>query len=166
MPEKETTCCFTGHRAPKLPWRYDERDPRCLELKAKIADAAEAVYYSGVRHFICGMATGCDMYFCEAVLALRAEKPDLTLEAAVPYEGQPDGWPEPLRARYRRLLEACDYRTLVSRSYTPDCMKRRNRYMVDAASVLIAAYDGRPGGTMSTLLYALRRGIEIIEIPV
>ena len=45
-------------------------------------------------------------------------------------------------------------------------MSRRNRYMVDASSVLIAAYDGKPGGTMSTLLYAIRRGIEIIEIPV
>ena len=74
--------------------------------------------------------------------------------------------PAALQARYRRLLSACDYRTLVSKSYTPDCMKRRNRYMVDAASVLIAAYDGRPGGTMSTLLYAMRRGIEIIELPI
>jgi hypothetical protein len=43
---------------------------------------------------------------------------------------------------------------------------RRNRYMVDSASVLIAASSGRSGGTMSTLLYALRRGCEIIELPI
>lgn len=27
---RETTCCFTGHRPEKLPWREDEGDPRCL----------------------------------------------------------------------------------------------------------------------------------------
>ncbi|HBR07539.1 MAG TPA: DUF1273 domain-containing protein [Clostridiales bacterium] len=166
MAEKSVTCCFTGHRAAKLPWRFDESDPRCLQLKAKIADAAEAVHFSGVRHYICGMANGCDLYFCEAVMALRADNPEITIEAAVPYEGQPDGWPPALRRRYHRLLTDCDFQTLVGKTYTPDCMSRRNRYMVDASSVLIAAYDGKPGGTMSTLLYAIRRGIEIIEIPV
>lgn len=166
MADKNVTCCFTGHRAAKLPWRFDESDPRCALLKAKIADAAEAVYFSGIRHFICGMANGCDLYFCEAVLALRGEHPEISVEAAVPFEGQADGWPPALRRRYLRLLSDCDFQTLVCRAYTPDCLMRRNRYMVDSSSVVIAAYDGKPGGTMSTLLYAMRRGIEIIEIPV
>jgi uncharacterized phage-like protein YoqJ len=166
MAEKSVTCCFTGHRAAKLPWRFDERDPRCTLLKIKIADAAEAVHFSGVRHFICGMANGCDLYFCEAVIALRTEKSDITLEAAIPYAGQADSWPPELRDRYRRLLAACDFETLICRSYTPDCMQRRNHYMVDSSSVLIAAYDGKPGGTMNTMLYAIRRGLKIIEIEV
>ena len=45
-------------------------------------------------------------------------------------------------------------------------MMRRNRYMVDNSTILIAAYGGKPGGTMNTLLYALRRGLEIIELPI
>ena len=166
MAERERSCCFTGHRAAKLPWGDNEQDARCLELKRRIADAVEAVYGSGVRHFICGMANGCDMYFAEAVLDLRARRPEVTLEAAVPFEEQAGRWEEPLRRRYARLLESCDYYTLVSREYAPGCYQRRNRYMVDASGVLIAAYDGRPGGTMATMLYALRRGLEIIEIPV
>ncbi len=166
MPTQEITCCFTGHRAAKLPWRDNESDPRCLDLKRRIADAVEAVCFSGVRHFICGMATGCDMYFCEAVIALRAEHPDVTLEAAIPYEGQSERWSAPLRARYMRLLSDCDYQTLVSRTYTSDCMMRRNQYMVDASSVLIAAYDGHPGGTMRTMLYAMRQELEIIELSI
>jgi len=166
MADKSVTCCFTGHRAAKLPWRYDESDPRCVRLKEKISDAAEALYFSGVRHYICGMANGCDLYFCEAAIALRAEHPEIKIEAAVPYEGQADGWPAEQKRRWFRLLSDCDFQTLVCRSYTPDCMTRRNHYMVDASSVLIAAYDGKPGGTMSTLLYAMRRGLEIIEIPI
>ena len=79
MPARQESCCFTGHRPSKLPWGMDETDARCLRLKARIADALEAAYQSGYRHFICGMALGCDLYFCEAALALRAQYPGVTV---------------------------------------------------------------------------------------
>ena len=37
-------------------------------------------------------------------------------------------------------------------------MLRRNEYMVDCSSTLIACFDGRPGGTMNTIVYAKREG--------
>ncbi len=166
MPEKATTCCFTGHRASKLPWMDAESDPRCLLLKERIYDAVEAVRRAGVRHYICGMATGGDTYFAEAVLSLRAEHPEITLEAAVPYEGQAERWDLTSKRRWSRIITESDYQTVVQKEYSPDCMMRRNRYMVDSSSVLIAAYNGSPGGTQSTMLYAMREGLEIIEIPV
>ncbi len=166
MPELAETCCFTGHREEKLPWRGNEADPRCRRLRQMLFDAVEAVYADGVRHYICGMANGCDLYFLEAVLALRARYPDVTVEAAIPFEGQADRWREPLRKRYVNLLRQCDYQTLVQRAYTSGCMMRRNRYMVDNSRVLIAAYNGSAGGTQKTLLYAMRRGLEIIELPI
>ena len=33
-------------------------------LKRRIADAVETAYQEGYRHFLCGMAQGCDFYFC------------------------------------------------------------------------------------------------------
>ena len=159
------TCAFTGHREGKLPWRGDESDVRCLRLKQCIDDAVEAVYHSGVRRYICGMATGCDSYFAEAVLRLRAQWPDVTLEAAIPCEGQSERWTPAQKRRYARLVEQCDRCTVLQREYTQDCMLRRNRYMVDAAAYLIAVYNGNPGGTRSTLLYAMRQGLQIIELP-
>ena len=165
MPDKASTCTFTGHRAEKLPWRFDEADARCVELKRCIYDAAEALYRGGVRHYICGMASGGDTYFCEAVLALREEHPEVTLEAAIPCEDQAARWPESQRRRWRRLVTECDYQTVISKAYTPDCMMRRNRYMVDASAYLIAAYHGAAGGTRATLLYAMRRGLQIISLP-
>lgn len=33
----QTACAFTGHRPSKLPWKYDENDKRCIELKAVLA---------------------------------------------------------------------------------------------------------------------------------
>ena len=164
--DKFRCCCFTGHREGKLPWRGNENDPRCIALKEAIYDAVEAVYRSGRRHFICGMATGCDAYFCEAVLSLRESHGDVTLEAAIPFERQSEGWTAEQKRRYERLVTECDYHTVVQREYSPECYMRRNRYMVDSSSLLIAAYNGKPGGTMSTLLYAIRNGLEVIQLPI
>jgi uncharacterized phage-like protein YoqJ len=44
-------------------------------------------------------------------------------------------------------------------------MQRRNRYMVDHASLLIAVFDGQSGGTQNTIQYAMERGLEIVDIP-
>ena len=163
---RRSSCTFTGHRESKLPWRDREDDPRCIALKRCIADAVEAVYRDGATHFICGMATGCDMYFCEAVLALREEHPEVTLEAAIPCEDQAGRWSAALRRRWERLVTECDCQTVISKEYTDDCMMRRNRYMVDASAYLIAAYNGAPGGTRSTLLYAMRQGVHVIQLPI
>jgi len=165
MRTRETSCCFTGHRPGKLPWGYCEEDPRCLALKRRIADAAEAACAEGFRHFLCGMALGCDLYFCEIVLALRERYPDITVEAAIPCPTQADAWSPAQRARYRRLVDACDFETVVSAGYTPYCMQRRDRYMVDHSSLLIAAFDGTPGGTQYTMQYAMSRGVSIVDLP-
>ena len=106
------------------------------------------------------------MYFCECVLALRAIKPDVTVEAVIPCPTQADNWPAAAVRRYRALVAACDYETVVSAQYTPSCMQRRNRYLVDHASLLIAAYDGSSGGTRNTIQYALRRGITVADLPI
>lgn len=166
MRGKQSACSFTGHRPGKLPWKYKENDPRCLALKARMADAVKAAYDEGYRHFLCGMAMGCDFYFCECALALRADHGDVTVEAVIPCPTQADAWPADQRERYRRLVAACDYETLVSRTYTPECMQRRNRYLVDHASLLVAAYDGTAGGTRYTIQYAMRRGMDIVDLPV
>lgn len=162
---REKTCCFTGHRPDKLPWRYDETHPDCLRLKAVIADVLHSLYANGIRHFICGMALGADMYFGEAVVALRDEHPDVTLEAAIPCAGQDRKWSPELRLRYARLTEECDERTVLSGEYTRAAMLARNRYMVDRSSILVAVYDGRPGGTQHTIRYAVSQGLGVVQLP-
>ena len=167
MPARQESCCFTGHRPAKLPWGYNESDPRCVRLKKRIADAVLLAYQEGYRHFLCGMAQGCDLYFAELVLEMKRDWPEITLEAAVPCPTQADGWPAEDRVRRQRLLAACDYETMVQERYGPGCMMRRNRYMVDHSARIIAVYNGVPrGGTAQTLLYAMRRGLEIVDLPI
>lgn len=166
MKEQALTCCFTGHRPSKLPWGEDEGDPRCLALKAAVSAHIEGAYLRGWRHFICGMALGSDLYFCEAALALRDGRyPDLRVEAAVPCPTQAQRWSAAHRSRYKALLERCDWETVVQHRYDPGCMMRRNRYMVDHSSLVIAVFDGAPGGTMRTLAYAMGKGLELDILP-
>lgn len=161
MVTRETTCCFSGHRPMKLPWGMRESDERCIAAKKWIAGQLEELYALGYRHFICGMAIGCDTYFAEAVLALRECHPDVTLEAAIPCADQANRWNRKQKETYEDLLSRCDSSKVFQEHYTNGCMQQRNTYMVDRSSALIACYDGRPGGTMSTLLYAKREGLDI-----
>lgn len=164
--EREQTCCFTGHRPDKLPWHTDDGDARCLALRARIDEAVRRAYDAGCRHFICGMARGCDLYFCASALALRDQAPGVTVEAAVPCPDQADRWRVREREEYDRLLDRCDYESLVQPRYSPWCMMRRNRYMVDRSCRLIAVYNGVPkGGTYQTLAYAMQQELTCDIIP-
>ncbi len=160
----DKTCCFTGHRPGKLAWGGDERDPRCQALKLEIAARLDGIVQAGYRHFICGMAEGCDLYFAEAVLELRSRFPDVTLEAAIPCDRQADRWSDAQQRRYEHIMAECDTVTFVQHQYSSGCMMRRNRYMVDHSSLLLACFDGQTGGTMNTILYAQRQGLTVILI--
>lgn len=166
MDEKRKTCCFTGHRPEKLPWGADESDERCVRLTQELICHLEGMYLAGCRHFICGMARGCDLLFAEAVLSLRARRSDVTLEAALPCDTQSDAWSVEERRRYEHLLAESDEVSFVSHRYYPGCMQRRNQYMVDASDVLLAVYNGTAGGTMQTILYAQRKGLQVITIEI
>ena len=164
--KREQSCCFTGPRPDKLPWGENESDPRCLALKRRLEEELTQVYNRGYRHFICGMARGCDLYFCEAVLELRSRRPGITLEAAIPCEEQAARWRERDRERWFSLVERCDNETMLQHHYDRGCMLRRNRYLVDHSAMLIAVYDGMLGGTMYTISYAMKRGLDVVTLDI
>jgi uncharacterized phage-like protein YoqJ len=137
-----------------------------VALKNAIARELDEAYRKGYRHFICGMAQGSDFYFCEAAQDLRDRRPGVTVEAAIPCEGQADRWAERDRERYLRLVGLCDFETVVQHQYDRGCMLRRNRYMVDRSALLIAAFDGSMGGTMYTITYAMRHGVDVVTLDI
>ena len=161
--DRTVSCAFTGHRPASLPWGEAEDDPRCLALKEKLDKCLKEAYDAGCRHFLCGMAKGADFYFCEAVIKLRDEHPDIKLEAAVPFPGQSERWSKKDQERYRALLAQCDLETLIQQFHSQGCMQRRNRYMVDHAGRLIAVFNGDPraSGTLNTIHYAFQQGVKV-----
>ena len=152
------TCAFTGHRPQSLPFGFNESDERCVALKQKLRnEIIRLIEENGVTHFISGMAIGVDMYSAEIVLGLKA-KYNITLECAIPCETQAEKWSEPLRNRCFEIASKCDKEAMLQHHYTPGCMDKRNRYMVDHADYIIAVWDGRASGTSKTVRYAQHQG--------
>lgn len=154
-------CAFTGHRPMKMPFDYNEEDPRCIDFKRRLRDTIEMLIWQGYTHFLSGGAMGMDMYAGEIVLELRQQYPWIALEIAVPFDDQATKWPPEYRKRYQTITDNADIITCVNHEYTKRCMFDRNRYLIDNADLLVAAYDGKPGGTQMTCEYARKCGVEV-----
>ena len=157
------TCCFTGSRPQNLPW-CDDSDPRCQSLLSKLEAEIKKAIERGYLRFMSGMAIGIDTYAARIVLRLRDEYPtlDIMLEAVIPCPNQDKLWSEIQKKEYARLLEKCDKRTFSSNYYSKYCFQKRNEYMVERSSLVIAVTDGRNGGTMNTIKYARSKNKKII----
>ena len=160
-----TACAFTGHRPKSFPWRYDEKDPRCLALKEVLAEQITALAEAGVTQFLSGMAEGVDAWSASFVLALREKNPAIKLHCILPCTTQAEKWSASSRELYRSILERADSVVYVSRNYHQNCMLDRNRFLVEHTSTLLAVYNGiRRSGTGATVNYARKMGREIIVI--
>ncbi len=160
-------CCCTGHRPKSFPFEYgvDEEKHKAY-LKALEEKIKFAITEYGVANFISGMAIGVDMDFAEIVLKLRNEYP-ITLECAIPCPNQTLKWGNADKLRYKRILNRADKISIVSQYYTPECMLKRNRFMVDKSELVIAVFNGiEKGGTWYTINYAKRKNknMELIEL--
>lgn len=162
---KVKTCAFTGHRPQKLPFGLNEEDARCAALKEELRkQIINLIEDENVTHFISGMALGVDLMAAEIVLDLKVSYPGITLESAIPCETQAVKWTVSQRERYYDIAAQCDKETLLQSHYTPDCMDKRNRYMVDYADFILAVWNGKPCGTGRTVTYARGKKRTIIVI--
>ena len=164
MDEIVKTCCFTGPRPKNYPWGSDKECEAKIEEKLKIA-VQEAVE-RGYRHFISGMSAGIDLLAAKIVLQLRGDMPkmEIALEAAIPFLFQSKRWKEETKREYEIILSQCDKVHYIADAFSLEAYKKRDKYMVDKSSLLIAV-EGKPnGGTARTIAYAreLGRTIELI----
>ena len=161
--DNAVTCCFTGHRPDNYPFVYGA-NPEASAFLLTLSRAVFTAYEEGFRHFISGMCVGFDLWAAEIVSELRDTHPDILLEAALPFDGY--GWNlrNEERALFLAALERCDRVTTLCSHYSRSCFQFRNQYMVDRSSLVIAAYNGSPGGTRNTVHYALRTGCPVRNI--
>lgn len=153
---KESTCCFTGHRA--LP--ENEREALFKLLSLEI----EKQIKLGKCIFCCGGALGFDTLAANAVLKLKEQYSHIKLLLFLPHKKQASGFSDGERREYERILSLADGVSYASSEYTYDCMFKRNRQLADASSVCIAYLDKGSGGTLYTVKYARKNGLEIINL--
>ena len=154
---RAATAAFTGHRFVDASQRE--------HVKKRLSNAVLVAYGNGIRNFISGFAIGFDMMAAEVVVSLKQSHPDITLTAAIPFNGQASRFSFYDRKRYDRVLKVADEVIVLSDSYYPRCFLERDEFMVNNASSLIAYYDGREkGGTFYTIRKAMAQNLPIVNV--
>lgn len=154
-----------GHRPKSFPWGYEESARDCLLLKEVLEAQITALAEQGVTDFLSGMAQGVDLWSSQIVLDLQKKNPALKLHCVLPCKGQESKWTASAQERYRSILAQANEVVYVGQEYNRDCMLKRNRYLVDHSSILLAVYNGTwRSGTGATVRYAQKLKREIIII--
>ncbi len=156
MLNRNFTCCFTGHR--QIVREHAQALPEVLK------GAIRSLIAQGYFIFAAGGAMGFDTLAAEAVLALKAEFPQLQLVIVAPCADQADGWPAADRRRYERLRHAADDYICLEATHTPDCMRRRNRCLVEMSSACLAYCLRQRSGSAQTVAFADAQGLDIIDV--
>lgn len=157
MLDVKKICCFTGHRLYKL--HADEET-----IKNRLNAAIDQAIANGFTTFITGMAQGTDIWAAEIVLSKRRRCPQLKLVCALPHPDFEKRWNKEWRDRYKAILDHADYEQTVCSFYAKTAYQQRNMWMVDHSSLLIAVFNGEPGGTLNTIEYARHKHVDILYV--
>ena len=159
VEKRKKRCCFTGHRPEKLNANEEE-------IKQSLTIAIDSALAAGKRTFISGMARGVDIWAAELVLRRRVEDSLIHLICAVPYPGFERRWSMQWQQRYQAVLEKADLVREITPSFSMGSYQVRNEWMVDRSSLVIAVFNGEPGGTKNTIDYARVQNIPVNVINV
>ena len=156
------TVAFTGHRPEKLPWGVNENGADALLYKFRLREALEHLISHDYYNFLSGAARGFDTIAAEIVLSLREDYPWIKLTVVLPCADQVRKWSDADRERWENIITYSDHVETLQPHYDNRCMFRRNRYLVDHADLILAAYDGHSrGGTSMTIDYAHRKKVKV-----
>lgn len=149
-------CSFTGHRIiPKEHLEY---------VKKKLNGGINYAYENGCRIFHTGGALGFDTLAAQAVIAFRASHPNVRLVLVLPCREQADGWTEPQRAEYEKILKSADSVIYISENYHKDCMRVRNAYLAQNADMLLSYVYKARSGAAQTVRMAERLNVKIFNL--
>lgn len=147
----------TGHRPDKLGGYNNEIAHSNIRRHMRgVLD--EALRNLDSVSLISGGALGIDQFWMEVGLDM-----DLPVVAALPFEGYDARWPFASRQKYKKLLDDClQVKYICEPGYASAKMQRRNEWMVDNCEILVAYWNGTPGGTANCVKYARLKGRKLI----
>ena len=156
MIRKANACCFTGHRI--IARQFRDSLPRQLEIQIR------HLVSDGVTDFITGGALGFDTLAAQVVLHLRMEFPQIRLVLALPCKDQEKHWSEADQIIYHRICQDADVIHYTAERYSPACMMKRNRFMVDNSRHCVFYLTNQRSGTYNTVAYAMEQDMELHNI--
>ena len=144
----------TGHRPPKLfrTQPYSRHNHRLL-----VQAVTEVLQRLQPTRVISGGALGFDQALAQAAIDLK-----VPLHLYLPFKGFAERWPLESKTHLLDLMnEAERFCYICDPGYAAWKMQARNEAMVDSADVVLALWNGSPGGTANCVRYAEKRGVLI-----
>lgn len=173
IPDDAFHIGMTGHRpvsgrgdyqksAFKGGWQYENLPETKLvrdQLKHTILDQVKE-HGSVVCHS--GYALGADTLFTEAVVEAKRENNNVYLSAEIPCPSQASKWGSSAQRKYNALLKEADVVNILDEHYRgfdkttgyAGSLNERNKMIVAPTNLMLAMWDGTPGGTGNTVKIA------------
>lgn len=150
---RNITVAFTGHRT------------YCGEANSDLRQTILKLCEEGFTRFLCGMAWGFDLAAGEAVAEAKKHCSEIELVAVVPYDGFGELFRSDDAEQYGQVMAAADEVVVVSEQGGDAAFRRRNDYLVDNASIVVAWFDGEPrGGTAYTVRRARHSRLPVVNL--
>ena len=166
---------LTGHRPTKLGG-YNLSTPEYAALRA---DLEQYIRYQLTNHDTVvghsGLALGADTIWSKAILNMRDQYPDrVKFHAEIPMmtqykkwfkQSDIDFWHHQVAVADEKTIYATfDDPTNVTNQEAGKALKDRNIGMIDHSNVVLAVWDGTPGGTMHAVKYADKTNKPVVII--
>lgn len=150
---RNITVAFTGHRT------------YCGEADELLRQTIEKLYEEGFSRFLCGMAWGWDLAAGEIVTQLKESYSDIQLVAVMPYADFGKLFSGEDLELFSRVAKSADEVIVVSEQGGDVAFRRRNDFLVDNSSFVVAWWDEIPrGGTAYTLRRARHARLPVINL--
>lgn len=156
-------CAFTGYRPEKFPFEFSTSCSEYIQFENTLYIAIISAIKDGYNLFYSGGAKGFDILAAELVLLLKKKYSNIKLYCALPFKSQNHAWDDEWKKRYSSVLDSADDVIYLADKYSRGCYDKRNRYMIAHSEGLITFFDGKSGGTASTVRMAEKKGMEIIN---
>lgn len=161
---KAKTVAFTGNRTITTS---DDTVDRNLEnvIRTELSFILEELYEEGKTCYLNGGAIGFDLLAAEEVLKLRVKHPDVQLIIVVPFMGQELRYIPVDKLRYAEILQQADDKILIwEGGYNVIAYHKRNDFLVENSSEIIAYSNGIGHGAGSTVRKAEAKGVKLLNI--
>jgi uncharacterized phage-like protein YoqJ len=144
------------------------KNPTMLKLKDTLLEWIEILIKEEcAKRFISGGALGTDQCAFWCVHIMKQKYPDIKNIVAIPFKNQDKVWTLEQKQWYQKMLRLADEVINVEEiekykvndntplgEFSAAKMQKRNEYMVDNSSKMIAVFDGSKGGTANCVKYA------------
>lgn len=147
----------TGHRPDKLGGYSDIAFYNLISIFQLYIDTLPR---DKPVHILTGMALGWDQAVAHACASRM-----ISFTACLPCNEQSKMWPDSSKERYMTLLGYANKTVIVTPgTYKHSVMQTRNEYMVNNCDLLVAMWDGSPGGTNNCVKYAKKLNKPIVNL--